>query len=122
MKRIIVSAVLLLLIGIACFSEYYFSFKSYKEISEFVEKYSENPEKLTEDEFQKIDESFESNKKILNLFYNHEIIENVEIELAALEHFIKINDYNFIMLYLNRLKSKAECIIDEEYFSLGNIF
>ena len=109
MKRLIAGFVIIIILGGTCYLGVYATQKVYDEIYETVEnseKYMQNGEEaLAKSAALKAEELWIEKEKLLAIFINHELLDEVGLKLSQLEPFANENTKEEFFASVNSAKT-----------------
>ena len=92
------------------------------ELEDLKEDIMQEDIERVENKMKQIKDDWHEKFKILAIFIEHDELEKVETDLAALEGFIEVEDYKTGINELNKSIFVLEHIADKYDFSLVNVF
>lgn len=109
MKRLIAGFVIIIILGGACYLGVYATQKAYEEIYETIEnseKHMRNGEEtLAKSAALKAEEIWIEKEKLLAIFINHELLDEVGLKLSQLEPFANENTKEEFFASVNSAKT-----------------
>lgn len=109
MKRLIAGFVIIIILGGACYVGVYATQKAYEEIYETIEnseKYMQNGEEAqAKSAALKAEELWIEKEKLLAIFINHELLDEVGLKLSQLEPFANENTKEEFFASVNSAKT-----------------
>lgn len=124
-QYIILGCAISLVIFLNMFQNNYLE-KSSKEWLEIIDEIKINIEKsnyeMANNSFIKLENNWEEKKKVLDIFTEHDDVEELESNLASLKAYINLKEYSDCINEIAILKQRIGHILENESLSFATIF